>query len=52
MLIKDHDCTILYNLGKANVVTDTLSQKSISILTCMVAHLRGQPMINEKIKTT
>ena len=26
-LVKDYDCDILYNLGKANVVVDALSRK-------------------------
>ena len=30
--IKDYDCTILYHLRKANVVTYALSKKSISSL--------------------
>ena len=28
-LVKDYDCEILYHLGKANVVTDALSRKSV-----------------------
>ena len=28
-LLKDYDCTIIYYLGKANVIVDTLSHKSI-----------------------
>ena len=31
-LIKDYDCTILYHPGKANVVADALSQKSMGSL--------------------
>ncbi|EOY03318.1 Uncharacterized protein TCM_018216 [Theobroma cacao] len=31
-LLKDYDCTILYHPGKANVVADALSQKSIGSL--------------------
>ncbi|XP_017976435.1 PREDICTED: uncharacterized protein LOC108661949 [Theobroma cacao] len=32
-LLKDYDCTILYHLGKANVVGDALSQKSMGSLS-------------------
>ncbi|WRX30995.1 hypothetical protein QQP08_023482 [Theobroma cacao] len=31
-LLKDYDCTILYHLGKANVVEDALSRKSMGSL--------------------
>ena len=31
-LLKDYDCTILYHLGKANVVADALSRKSMGSL--------------------
>ena len=34
-LLKDYDCTILYHPGKANVVADALSRKSMGSL----AHL-------------
>ena len=39
-LLKDYDCTILYNLGKANVVTDALSKKSMGSLTHVSIHQR------------
>lgn len=32
------------------MVADALSQKSSSNLACMVAHLRVQPMENDKVK--
>ncbi|KAF3683401.1 Cell differentiation protein RCD1 -like protein [Capsicum annuum] len=35
-LLKDYDPTILYHLGKANVVADALSRKSMGILTRFV----------------
>lgn len=34
-LIKDYDCTINYQPGKANVVADSLSRKSSSSLACL-----------------
>ena len=38
-LIKDFDCVIDYHLGKANVVADALSRKSIQTLRALNAHL-------------
>ena len=38
-LIKDYDCMIDYHLGKANVVDDALSRKSIQTLRALNAHL-------------
>ena len=38
-LIKDYDCVIDYHLGKANVVADALSRKSIQKLRVLNAHL-------------
>jgi hypothetical protein len=32
-LIKDHDCTTEYHLGKANVVADALSRKNKATLS-------------------
>ena len=37
-LIKDYDCVIDYHLGKANVVVDALSRKSIKTLRALIAH--------------
>ena len=34
-LLKDYDCTIDYHPGKANVVADALSRKSIGSLAYM-----------------
>lgn len=34
-LIKDYDCTINYHLGKANVVADALSRKSLNSIVCL-----------------
>ena len=31
-LLKDYNCTILYHPGKANVVADTMSRKSMGSL--------------------
>ena len=38
-LIKDYDCVIDYHPGKANVVSDALSRKSIQTLRALNAHL-------------
>ena len=38
-LIKDYDCVIDYHPGKANVVADALSRKSIQMLRALNAHL-------------
>ena len=38
-LIKDYDCVIDYHLGKANVVADALSRKSVQTLQVLKAHL-------------
>ena len=38
-LIKDYDCVIDYHPGKANVVADTLSRKSIKTLRALNVHL-------------
>ena len=44
-LLKDYDCTISYHPGKANVVTDALSRKSMGSL----AHItvERQPAVSE-----
>jgi hypothetical protein len=44
-LLKDYDCTILYHPGKANVVADALSRKSMGSL----AHLADskRPILQE-----
>ena len=38
-LIKDYDCVIDYHPGKASVVADALSRKSIQMLQALNAHL-------------
>ena len=38
-LIKDYDCMIDYHPGKANVVVDALSRKSMQMLRALNAHL-------------
>ena len=38
-LIKDYDCMIDYHPGKANVVVDALSRKSVQTLRALNAHL-------------
>ena len=44
-LLKDYDCSILYHPGKANVVADALSRKSVGSL----AHIsiERRPIIKE-----
>ena len=37
-LIKDNDCVINYHPGKANVVADALSRKSMQTLQALNAH--------------
>lgn len=46
-LVEDYDITILYHPGKANMVADALSQKSVNMgnLTCLEATRR--PMAKE-----
>lgn len=36
-LLKDYDCTIEYNLGKANIVVDSLSHRERTDLREMFA---------------
>ena len=38
-LIKDYDCMIDYHPGKANIVADALSRKSVQALRALNAHL-------------
>ena len=38
-LIKDYDCVIDYHLGKANVMADALSRKTMQMLRALNAHL-------------
>lgn len=44
-LLKDYDCTILYHPGKANVVADALSRKSMGSLAHLTAIKR--PIVKE-----
>ena len=60
-LIKDYELIIDYHLGKANVVTDALSRKSLCALTAMnaqlalsedgsiLAELKARPMFLQEI---
>ena len=44
-LLKDYDCTILYHPGKANIVVDALSRKSMGSLAHIVEVRR--PVVKE-----
>ena len=44
-LLKDYDCRILYHPGKANIVADALSRKSMGSLTHMSTVRR--PLVQE-----
>ena len=58
-LFKDYDCIIDYHLGKANVVADALSRKTISALTLqfsrwritsdgvLLSQLKAQPILKQ-----
>ena len=35
-LLEDYDFSLLYHLGKANVVTDALSRKTTSMMACLI----------------
>ncbi|KAL0282093.1 UNVERIFIED_CONTAM: Transposon Ty3-I Gag-Pol polyprotein [Sesamum angustifolium] len=37
-LLKDYDCTIDYHLGKANIVADALSRKTVDHLASMICY--------------
>ncbi len=39
-LLKDYDCIIDYHPGKAIIVVDALSRKSLAVLKAMNAYLR------------
>ena len=44
-LLKDYDCTILYHLGKANVVANALSRKFMGSLAYIA--LMRRPLVGE-----
>ena len=44
-LFKDYDCSTLYYLGKANVVADALSRKSVGCLAHI--NMERRPIIRE-----
>ncbi|XP_070040015.1 uncharacterized protein [Nicotiana tomentosiformis] len=43
-LLKDYDITILYHLGKANVVVDALSRKAVSMGSLAFLHIGERPL--------
>lgn len=43
-LLKDYDCIVDYHLGKANVMANALSRKSLPALKAMNAHLKLEKM--------
>lgn len=45
--MKDYDVTILYHLGKANVVADAFSRKSMENLAILIT---GQPPLLEEMR--
>ena len=47
-LLKDYDCSILYHPGKANVVVDALSRKSVDSL----AHISRKEIYNKRATFT
>ena len=60
-LFKDYDCIIDYHPGKANIVADALSQKTIVVMSlqfsdwrladdgAMLAQLEAQPVLRQMI---
>ena len=60
-LFKDYDCIVNYHSGKANVVADTLSRKTISVLSlkhciwrftsnrALLAQLKVMPDLKQKM---
>ena len=47
-LLKDYDCFILYHQGKANVVVDALSRKSMGSLAGIT--LENRPLAEDMLK--
>ena len=60
-LFKDYDCIIDYHLGKANVVADALSRKTVAVMSlqhcewrivsdgAILGQLKAQPILKEMI---
>ena len=60
-LFKDYDCIIYYHSGKANVVADALSRKTVAAMSlqrsewrladdgALLAQLKSQPMLKKMI---
>ena len=49
-LLKDYDCTIEYHLGKANIVADALSWKTVEYSAGIVCYDMGNLVALKKMK--
>ncbi|WMV49607.1 hypothetical protein MTR67_042992, partial [Solanum verrucosum] len=46
-LLKDYDVTILYHLGKANVVADALNRKTLSMRSLATLSIEERPLARD-----
>ena len=49
-MLKDYDCTIEYHLGKANIVADALSWKTVEYSAGIVCYDMGNLVALKKMK--